>query len=318
MEKRYKTISQYLKNKYDVKIVKLSLDGGFTCPNRDGKLDTRGCLFCSEQGSGEYAGAINRTPGQHLSIFKQTESIAVQVQKQKELLSEKWPVAKYIAYFQNFTNTYGPVGELEALYDSALVDDDVLGLVISTRPDCIDASTIELFKKYNEGKLFWVELGLQTIKTSTIDLIRRHYQTSEFELIYQELIDEGIPVVLHVILGLPGESYEDMMNTVKYVSGLKPFGVKFHMLNVLLGSDLEIYYHDHPFEIMSREEYINTICDAIEWLDPQIVIHRVTGDGPRDLLIAPQWIKNKRAVLNGIDQELRRRNTFQGSRYLNL
>lgn len=308
MKKAYYTLNDYFKTTLGMKVVKLSIDGGFTCPNRDGKIDTRGCLFCSELGSGEYTGDT-----EHFQI-RTTSPIATQIEAQKSLLSPKWQSPKYMSYFQNYSNTYKAVEVLRALYDEATLDQDIIGLAVATRPDCISDEVIELFETYNDKGVFWVELGLQTIHEKSAELIRRHYPLALFEEKYKALKSKNIKVVIHLIFGLPGESRDQMLETVSYVSKLQPFGVKFHMLNVLKGSDLEHYYQEAPFDLLSQEAYIKLICDAIERLDENIVIHRLTGDGPKDLLIAPNWIKNKRAVLNGIDKELKARGTSQGSK----
>ncbi|MBF4692763.1 TIGR01212 family radical SAM protein [Fusibacter ferrireducens] len=306
MKKAYYTLNDYFKDKFHTKIVKLSLDGGFTCPNRDGTLDTRGCLFCSELGSGEFAGDTE-------NVFKRTHSsIEAQISAQKTLLKSKWEAPKYMSYFQNYSNTYKPVDELKWLYETATRDESILGLAVATRPDCISDEVIDLFESYNEKGIFWVELGLQSIHEKTVECIRRHYSMALFESVYQKLLEKHIDVVLHIILGLPGEDRAQMLDTVAYVSALKPFGVKFHMLNVLKGSDLETLYRETGFHVLTQEEYVELVCDALEILDSEIVVHRVTGDGPKELLIAPQWIKNKRAVLNDIDKVLRCRGTYQG------
>lgn len=306
MKKAYYTLNDYFKEKFHTKIVKLSLDGGFTCPNRDGKLDTRGCLFCSELGSGEFTGDTMN------AFIRTNSSIEAQISAQKTLLKSKWEDPKYMSYFQNYSNTYKSIDALKVLYEEATRDESILGLAVATRPDCISDEVINLFETYSGKGIFWVELGLQTMHEETVERIRRHYSRTLFETVYQKLKEKQINTVLHVIFGLPGESKAQMLDTVAYVSSLKPFGVKFHMLNVLKGSDLEDYYCETGFHLLTQEEYIQLICDALEILDAKIIVHRVTGDGPKELLIAPNWIKNKRAVLNGIDKEFRRRGTYQG------
>lgn len=303
------SVNDYFKHRYGRKIVKLSLDGGFTCPNRDGKLDTRGCLFCSDRGSGEYAGIV--TDGFYMA---ETQPILEQMAYQKSLLSDKWRDCGYLGYFQNFSNTYAPLEKLIETYAPVYEDSSVVGLALATRPDCITDEMYPLFKSYMARGEFWLELGLQSIHPQSVSLIRRHYDMALFESVYSRLKAEEISVVLHIILGLPGETREMMLETVKYVSSLKPFGVKFHMLNVLRGSDLEAYYAKENFKLLEVHEYIDLICDALELLPADITIHRLTGDGPRELLIAPMWIRNKRAVLNGIQREMRRRGTVQGAK----
>ncbi len=306
MKKAYYTLNDYFKETFNTKVVKLSLDGGFTCPNRDGQLDTRGCLFCSELGSGEFTGDTMNT------FIRTNSSIEAQIEAQKSLLKSKWEDPKYMSYFQNYSSTYKSIDELKVLYKEATRDEAILGLAVATRPDCISDDVVDLFESYSEKGIFWVELGLQSIHEESIKRIRRHYSMALFEEIYQKLENKHISTVLHVILGLPGETRAQMLETVAYVSALKPFGVKFHMLNILKGSDLEAYYNEIGFHVLTLEEYINLVCDAIELLDPKITVHRVTGDGPKELLIAPNWIKNKRSVLNGIDKEFKRRGTHQG------
>ena len=302
---RYYGLSTYLKETYGEKLVKLSLDGGFTCPNRDGTLSEKGCVFCSEQGSGEFTGVII-DGNKHW-----TENIGHQIESQKRLMSSKWHSKAYIAYFQNFTSTYKPIDALEVLYKVALTDEEVKGIVVSTRPDCVAESHIELFKRTN---ILWVELGLQTIHDDKATWLERHYDYGDFLDAFRLLNQSNIPVVVHLIVGLPGETKDDFIASVNVISELKPFGVKFHMLNVIKGTELHRIYEDTGFELLSEETYIEWICDAIEYLHPSIVIHRMTGDGEKSTLIEPRWILNKRSVLNGINKSLAARNSVQGMR----
>lgn len=305
LTERYYGLSTYFKRTYGEKLVKLSLDGGFTCPNRDGTLSDKGCVFCSEQGSGEFTGLIV-DGNKHW-----TENIGQQLNSQKKLMSQKWHSNAYIAYFQNFTNTYKPIDTLEALYKAALLDEEVKGIVVSTRPDCIAESHIALFKRTN---VLWVELGLQTIHDEKGLWLERHYDYGDFLSAFHLLKQSDIPVVVHLIVGLPGESKHDFINSVKAISELKPFGVKFHMLNVIEGTGLHRIYQETKFELLSEEVYIEWICDAIEHLHPSIIIHRMTGDGEKSTLIEPRWILNKRSVLNGINKCLVARNSKQGTK----
>ena len=306
MPGRYYGLSAYFMKVYGEKLVKLSLDGGFTCPNRDGTLSFDGCIFCSESGSGEFAGDVN------LGVKNVGASIREQVDSQKRLLSAKWVSNAYIAYFQNYTNTYKSVEALEKIYREALDNEGVKGLAIATRPDCIKPEHIELFKR---SKVMWVELGLQTIHDDRAGWLRRHYDYEDFNNAFQMLHMGDIPVVVHLIAGLPGESKEDFIASVKAISSLGVFGVKFHMLNILKNTELEMLYSQNPFHILPESEYIEWICDAIEHLNPQTVIHRLTGDGEQSMLIAPRWVLNKRSVINGINKSLVARNSIQGQNY---
>lgn len=300
-DKRYHTLDYEMKHTFGQKIIKLSLDGGFTCPNRDGQISDKGCIFCSELGAGEFAGRRN------LNI---TEQIA----QQKIMLSKKWPSGKYIAYFQNFTNTYAPVDKLQELYLEALSATDIVGLAIATRADCLPPKVIDLLGKIGENNYLWVELGLQTIHKRSANFIRRGYDLKCFIDAVDRLKEKNIKVVAHLIFGLPGESVDDMLETVRFIGNLEVWGVKLHLLHILKGTDLYEYYRNHPFPLLSREQYISIVCDALEILPPSVVIHRVTGDGAKHLLEAPKWSLDKLRVLSGIDRELAVRDTYQGSR----
>ena len=290
MTQSINTISSYLKKEFGQKTVKLSIDGGFTCPNRDGSKSYGGCLFCSEGGGGDFASTI---------------------EDQIELLSEKWPKAKYLAYFQNHTNTYAPVAELREKYLKALHHPLISGIAIATRPDCIDEQVLDLLSEINEDHFLWVELGLQTIHQKTADLINRCYELSVYDEAIKALNQRNIKAVVHLILGLPGESKEDMIQSVKYVCASGAWGIKLHLLNVVKGSRMEQEYHDyHSFD--SIDEYVNFVCDLIEIIPSNIVIHRLTGDSPRKILITPEWSYRKRTILNGINAELRKRDSWQG------
>jgi len=291
-DKRYHTLDYELKERFGKKVVKLSLDGGFTCPNRDGRVGTRGCIFCSEKGSGDFAGPRNM-------------SILEQIEQQKKLLSSKWPDSKYIAYFQSYTNTYAPVDKLRTQYETALAGADVVGLAIATRPDCIPVDVLTLLEEISHKTFLWVELGLQTIHVKSAEFIRRGYDLPKFIEAVENLKKMGIRVVVHLILGLPGESDKDMLDTVRFVAGLGIWGVKFHMLYIQKDTDLYEYYNSHPFNLLSIEEYTDIIVDALEILPPDIVVHRVTGDGVKKLLVAPRWTLDKLRVLSTIDKKLR-------------
>lgn len=299
MSKRYNTLNEELRREFGGKVMKLSLDGGFTCPNRDGKVGTKGCIFCSEEGSGEFAGS-------------RLVSLEEQVKEQKKLLSKKWDTDKYIIYFQNFTNTYGSIEKLKRLYYEAIDIEGVVGLAIATRPDCLGEETLELLSKLNKETYLWVELGLQTIHEKSARFIRRGYPLFIYDEAIKNLKDRNIKVVTHIILGLPDESKEEMLDTVKYVGNTNTWGIKLHSLYIQRDTDLFDYYMKNPFSIMSREEYIVLVADAIELLPKDMVIHRVTGDGKKELLYEPKWTLDKLRVLSMLDKELKLRNSHQG------
>lgn len=301
-DKRYHSLDYELRKVFGRKTIKLSLDGGFTCPNRDGTVGNRGCIFCGEEGSGEFAA-------------ERCLSISEQIGNQKEFLSKKWPEGKYIAYFQNFTNTYSTCEDLRQKYEEAISLDDVSGLSIATRPDCLNLDILDLLEEFNRKTFLWVELGLQTIHEDTAKFIRRGYDLSVYENAVRELKKRNIRVVTHLIFGLPKESTKDILDSVRYVAKTNTWGVKFHLLYVQKGTDLYEYYKKNPFHILSKDEYINLVCDAIELLPENMVIHRLTGDGKKELLVEPRWSLDKLRVLSGIDMELKRRDSFQGKNY---
>ncbi len=286
----YNSIGSYLKNRFHCKIMKLSLDAGFTCPNRDGTKGVGGCIFCSADGSGDFASDI---PGQI------------------QLLSKKWPSGKYIAYFQSHTNTYAPVEVLREKYYEALEYPDMVGLAIATRPDCLSPEVLELLSELNKKTFLWVELGLQTMHESTAEQMNRCYPLSVFDQAMEDLSRLDIKTVVHLILGLPGESREEMLESLNYVCSKNVFGIKLHLMNVLKDTKLAEFYPDQ-IHIPKKEEYINLVVDALELVPQNITIHRVTADAPRHLLIAPEWGYEKRSVLNGINKEFRRRQSYQG------
>lgn len=292
----YYSIGQDLKNRFGGKIVKLSLDAGFTCPNRDGSKGTGGCSFCSPDGSGE---------------------LSSDMADQMALLSIKWPAAAgYLAYFQSHTNTYAPVTELRELYQDALSYPKVVGLAIATRPDCLGDDVLDLLEEFNHKTFLWVELGLQTIHEDTASKMNRGYALSLYDEAVANLTRRNIRIVTHLILGLPGESKQDMMDSVRYVTrhNLNQaciYGIKLHLLNVVKGSSLETDYKGYvPFA--SPQEYIDLVCDLLPLIPPEITIHRLTGDVPRSLLVAPEWSYKKRTILNGILHEMIRSGKKQG------
>ena len=297
--KPFYSLNDYLKKHFDTKIIKLSLDGGFTCPNRDGTVGVGGCIFCSASGSGDFAG--NR----HLPI-------AAQYKAQIELLRSKWSNAKYIAYFQNFTNTHAPIKKLRTLYDEALALDDVVGLAIATRPDCLSDEIIELLAEYHRRTFLWIELGLQSVHQHTADWFNRCYSLQEFDLAMQKLSSHKIKSVSHLILNFPNESLSDQEQSLQYVCRSGVWGVKLQMLNILRGTRLAEQYKQNPFGLFTADEYIEVVSQLLTKIPPHIVIHRLTGDGDKKSLLAPKWVQNKRYILNGIQKYMRENDIYQG------
>lgn len=301
--KRYHSLDYELKRIYGQKIYKLSLNGGMSCPNRDGRIDTRGCIFCSEGGSGDFAQASD------LSITRQIEEA-------KRLVSGKLSKpeeAKYIAYFQAYTNTYAPVSYLRRIFYKAILHPDIVILSIATRPDCLSADILDLLNELNQIKPVWIELGLQTIHEESAVRIRRGYSLPLFEEKVDELHKLNISVIVHTILGLPRETKRDMLMTMEYISKLPIQGIKLQLLHVLRGTDLGILYEQGEFtEVLALEAYVDLLISCLELLPGDLVIHRVTGDGPKNLLLAPIWSTNKKLVLNRIHNEMKLRNTYQG------
>ncbi|MDR7871100.1 MAG: TIGR01212 family radical SAM protein [Tissierellaceae bacterium] len=300
--KRYNTLNNELNKIFGGKVIKLSIDGGFSCPNRDGTKGSRGCIFCSEEGSGEFAGS-------------RTMSLSEQVESQKKLISKKWDSDKYIIYFQSFTNTYAPVDSLKKLYYEALELEGVVGIAIATRPDCLDDEVIELLSEINKKTFLWIELGLQTIHEKTTKFIRRGYKLETYDKAIEKLRENNIKIVTHLIIGLPYEAKEDILQSVKHVASTNTWGIKLHSLYIQKDTDLYDYYNKNPFPIMTMDEYISVVVDALELLPKSMIIHRITGDGKKDLLIEPKWSLNKLKVLTSIDKELKIRATFQGKRF---
>ena len=301
MDKRYNTLNNELRKEFGEKVMKLSLDGGFTCPNRDGTVGNKGCIFCSDVGSGEFAGS------RFISIKEQAE-------QQKNLLSRKWKSDKYIIYFQNFTNTYKSVDELRKLYYEAINIEGVVGLAIATRPDCLDEDILDLLAELNKKTYLWIELGLQSIHEKSSEFIRRAYPLSTYDNAIKSLKSKGIRVVTHMIIGLPNETNDDILETIKYISNTNTWGIKLHSLYIQRDTDLYDYYINNPFKIRSMEEYIEILSDSLELLPKDMIVHRVTGDGKRSLLHEPKWSMNKLKVLTGIDKELKIRNSNQGDK----
>lgn len=301
----YFSLNSYLKTKFGCKVVKLSIDGGFSCPNRDGKIAYGGCIFCSDHGSGEFAG------DKRLTIHEQMQS-------QVSLLNTKWPDSKYIAYFQNFTNTYDSIENLRKKYDEALSFPNVVGLAIATRPDCLSEDVLNLLQEYNSRTFLWVELGLQSIHEKTADFIRRGYPLKTFDRAMENLNVRNIKTVSHLILNLPGETFHDMRDSLEYVSNLGIWGIKLQMLNVLRSTDLEKNYLSESFYLRTADEYIELVSNLLTYIPSNIVIHRLTGDGKKESLLAPKWILNKRYVLNGIQKYMRENELYQSKNYLDI
>jgi len=299
----YYSLSDYLKNEFGTKVYKLALDAGCTCPNRDGRLGTRGCIFCSEGGSGDFAADRN------LPIREQIESA-------KDKVKSKVGSGKYIAYFQNFTNTYAPRPYLEQIFREAISHPDIVALSIATRPDCLPDDILELLHDLSRIKPVWVELGLQTMHPDTADLIRRGFDLAIFETAIQKLRLIGVKIIVHLILGLPGESRERMLESVDYIARKDIDGVKLQLLHVLKNTDLAALYEGGELDVMSMSEYLALLVECIEKLPPGLVIHRLTGDGPKSLLIAPLWSANKREVLNTIQRVFREKDVRQGKYFV--
>lgn len=300
---RFYSYSRFLKEQFGKKLYKICLDGGFTCPNRDGSISTGGCIFCSEGGSGEFC-------------ERSALPIREQLRLGKSQTARKYHGEQYIAYFQAFTNTYAPVSHLKALYEEALADDSVAALDIATRPDCLGEDVLTLLEECNRQKPVFLELGLQTCHDSTGKFINRGYETAVFTDAVKRCAARGIRTTAHLILGLPGEDRQMLAETIHFLNNLPVGGVKLSMLYILKNTALADLYATHPFPVFTLEEYADCIVFCIEGLREDIVIERITGDGPKDLLIAPLWSRNKRLVLNTIHHELKRRDARQGKHLL--
>ena len=300
---RYKHLNNYLKDKFGERTLKICIDGGFTCPNRDGKLSTKGCVFCSEKGSGEH--------------IKSAKSISKQVQN--FFSSYKAERAnKFIAYFQNFTNTYDSVSNLKLKYDAALIDDRIIGLQIATRPDCINEDICNLLKTYTEKYYVCVELGLQTSNDQTGKLINRGYTSSQFTQAVSLLNKYNIDVVAHIMVGLPCENETDLKNTVSFINSHKIQGLKIHSTYIVENTALADLYKNGSYTPISLEYYLESLVYVITHISPDIIIHRLSGDAPKDLLIAPDWNSHKKWIINGIEKLLKERNLYQGIFFNNL
>lgn len=299
---RYNSLNNYLRNKFGKKVYKISIDGGFTCPNRDGKISTGGCIFCSAKGSGDFA-------------TSKSLSVTQQIEQGKERVRSKTKDNSFIAYFQAFTNTYAPIDVLESKFTEAINHKDIVALSVATRPDCVDEEVLSLLEKLNKIKPVWVELGLQTIKESSVDYIRRGYENSVYVDTATKLRNIGIEVITHIILGLPNENKLDMLRSVDFACKYSN-GIKLQLLHILKGTDLLKDYENSKFNALTMEQYIDILCDAVSIIPKNVVIHRLTGDGDKKILVAPLWSGNKKVVLNTINKTFEERNIIQGSKTL--
>lgn len=297
---RYQHLNQYLKNKFGERTLKICIDGGFTCPNRDGSLGTQGCIFCSEKGSGEHihsAENITEQVKNYFSSYKATRA------------------NKFIAYFQNFTNTYDTPENLKQKYDSAFIDKRIVALAIATRPDCINEEITELLKSYTNQYSVWVELGLQTANDKTGKIIHRGYDCKQFTEAVKLLNHYGIDVVAHIMVGLPGETFEDIKNTVHFINQHQIQGLKIHCTYVVKNTALAQMYQTGQYNPISLETYLNSVAYILTHISPDLVIHRVSGDAPKDLLITPEWNLHKKWILNGLEQLMKEQDLWQGMHY---
>ena len=307
LDKPYYSLNAYCRKEFHEKLYKIAIDAGMTCPNRDGNLDSRGCIFCSAGGSGDFA------------VKSRQLSITEQIRQGLALFGDKKTGKRFIAYFQAYTNTYAPAEKLRALYTQALAAPEIAGISIATRPDCLPDDVLLLLAELKQAypdKFIWVELGLQTIHQKTADYIRRGYPLSIFTQAVNALHQLNIPVIVHMILGLPGETDSMVYETIRFLNTCPVSGIKLQLLHVLQNTDLAQDYAEQKFQSLTLEHYVNLVIGCLERLAPETVIHRITGDGPKDLLIAPTWSLNKRNVLNTIHREMHLRGSWQGKELL--
>ena len=295
-------LNDFLKEKFNEKIYKVSLDGGFTCPNRDGKVSRGGCIFCSENGSGDFTAT-------------KLKSIHAQIEEQIDLVSKKYKGDKYIAYFQNFTNTYAEVSYLRKIYEEALSHEKIVGLAIATRPDCLGDDVLELLAELNKKTFLWVELGLQTVNDDVAKYFNRAYETGIYKEASEKLNKLNIKFVTHIIIGLPKEEEDDYLKTAIFAQNCGTWGIKLHLMYVVKNTPLEKLYLNGALKVNTKEEYVEKVVNVLENISSEIVVHRLTGDGDRETLVAPLWSIKKIDVLNSIHKELKRRNTYQGKLY---
>ena len=295
-------LNDFLKEKFNEKIYKVSLDGGFTCPNRDGKVSRGGCIFCSENGSGDFTAT-------------KLKSIHAQIEEQIDLVSKKYKGDKYIAYFQNFTNTYAEVSYLRKIYEEALSHEKIVGLAIATRPDCLEDDVLELLAELNKKTFLWVELGLQTLNDDVAKYFNRAYETQIYKETSEKLNKLNIKFVTHIIIGLPKEEDDDYLKTAIFAQNCGTWGIKIHLMYVVKNTPLEKLYLNGGLKVNTKEEYVEKVINILENISSEVVVHRMTGDGDRETLVAPLWSIKKIDVLNSIHKELKRKNTYQGKLY---
>ncbi len=300
--KRYNTLDGYLKSRFGCKVAKVSLNAGFSCPNRDGTKGYGGCIYCSPMASGDFAGDCKKSIGQ-------------QFDEVSEIMKKKWHDAKFMPYFQAGTNTYAPIEKLREVYEQALSIEDIVGISIATRPDCISDETLSYLEEISQRTYLSVELGLQSVFDKTGEIIRRGTTFSEFCECFSKLKERRINVCVHLINGLPGEDREMMLESVRTVAHMLPHSIKLHMLHILKDTDCAQMYYDGKIKVFEKDEYVSLVCDELEIIHPDTVIQRITGDGARDSLIAPLWSIKKFDVINGVDKELSKRNSYQGIKY---
>lgn len=301
-DKRFHTWNYEMREQFGTKVFKVMLDAGFTCPNRDGKIAIGGCTFCSARGSGDFAGS-------------RRDDLVTQFRKVRDLQHRKWPDAQYIGYFQAYTNTYAPVSELREYYEVILEQPGVVGLSIATRPDCLPDDVIDYLAELNERTYLWLEMGLQTIHEDTSRLINRAHDTACYVEAVEKLRKRGIRVCSHIIFGLPQETHEMMLDTARAVAAMDVQGIKIHLLHLMKKTPMVKQYEAGLVRFLEMDEYVKLVVDALELLPPEMIVHRVTGDAPRELLIGPMWSLRKWEVLNAIDAELKRRDTYQGKKW---
>ena len=302
MDKRYNDFNSYLRSLFGCRVQKITVDAGLSCPNRDGTVSTGGCIFCNARGSGTGA-------------FSRGLTITEQVAQGKKFLARRYKAKKFLVYFQSFSNTYAPVDKLQTLYDEALDDEDVVGLSIGTRPDCVDRPVLELLQGYAGRRLIWIEYGLQSASDKTLEFINRGHDVRSFENAVKATSNRGIKICAHVIIGLPGETRKDILNTAGAISDLGIDGVKLHLLYVVKGTPLEALYRKGDYRCLEQQEYVDLVCDFLEHIPPQMVIQRLTGDPHPEELAAPQWSRRKTDTLQLIHKTLLERDTWQGLKY---
>lgn len=302
MDKRYNDLNTYLRSLFECRVQKITVDAGLSCPNRDGRVSTGGCIFCNARGSGTGAHTRGLT-------------ITDQLLQGKKYLARRYKAKKFLAYFQSFSNTYAPIDKLQKLYDEALAVEDIVGLSIGTRPDCVDLPVLELLQDYAGHHLIWIEYGLQSASDKTLELINRGHDVQCFKDAVRATLNRGIKICAHVILGLPGETRSDILQTARTISDLGIDGVKLHLLYVVKGTPLEALYRQGDYRCLEQQAYIDLVCDFLERIPPEMVIQRLTGDPHPEELVAPQWSREKTETIRKINETLERRDSWQGSKF---